>query len=94
MANHLVLEKALLERGQDGSLMLFSNGNSLCLLQNEMLLVSNWLSQLQGKKPLHLSNALFECDSQGNLRISARSMRLYLNAREVIRVKRWLNQGP
>lgn len=94
MANHLVLEKALLERGQNGSLVLFSNGNSLSLPQNEILLVSNWLSQPQGKKALHLSKALFELDSQGNLRISTRGMRLYLNAREVIRVKRWLNQVP
>lgn len=92
MANHLMLEKVLLELGQDRTLIIFSGGHSVRLLPAEVHLVSGWLSQSQGNGPLETSRAYFEVDSQGNLRITNSTIEIHISTKEVSRMRNWLGQ--
>ncbi|HEU5378170.1 MAG TPA: hypothetical protein VFV38_22340 [Ktedonobacteraceae bacterium] len=92
MTNHLMLEKVLLELGQDGTLIIFSGGHSVRLLPTEVQLVSGWLRQLQGNRSLETSRAHFEIDKQGNVRISNSAMKIHIGAKEVARIRNWLGQ--
>lgn len=92
MANHLNLRRVLLEFGQGGVLVIFSDGHSALLLSTEAILFSKWLNLPQTTQPLRTGNAQFELDSRGNLKVSNRYMELYIETKEVVLIRNWLSQ--